>query len=166
MPLVSKTMNWVGKTGLGIVAAVVCVPVILIELYLAAFWWDSRVPRRPKGVPDDAVFLDWGVPKVPKAKGGDWLNCWPEPQEDRDRCKLTNRNGTVVYEGDFVPYKGGGLVPANQLKIDPIKTQAASLWVGFAFVPLIYLGNGRILIPTDYYEKAVRLLRDREKLGR
>jgi len=164
--VVSKIMKWLGRAELVLIAAVVCVPVILIELYFVALWWNNRVPRRPKGVPDDAVFLDWGIPKVPTSKGGDWLNCWPEPEVGRDRCRLTHADGTVRYEGDFIPYPAGGSVPADQLRIEPVRTQENSLWVGFAFVPVIQLTNGKILIPTDYYEEAVKLLEDRKKLGR
>jgi hypothetical protein len=163
---VSKIMKWLGTAGLVLITAVVCVPVILIEWYAVAVWWDNRVPRRPKGVPDDAVFLDLGGPKVPISKGGDWLNCWPEPQEDRDRCRLTRADGTVLYEGDFIPYQGGGSVPASQLRIEPVRTQGDSLWVGFAFVPLIHLTNGKILIPIDYYEEAAKLIEERKKLRR
>jgi hypothetical protein len=163
---VFKIGNWLGKAGLVIVATVICVPVILIEFYFLASWWNARLPRRPKGVPDDAVFLDRGTQKLPTPRRGDWLNCWQEPEENRDRCRLTHENGTVIFEGDYIPFDRGASVPDIQLRIEPVRTREDSLWVGFAWVPLVHLTNGNILIPTDYSEEAAKLLHDREKLER
>ena len=73
----------------------------------------------------------------------------------------------MLFEGDYVPGDDGiHLVPANQLENGTSRTREYLLWVGFAWVPLVHLTNGEILIPTDYSEEAAKLLHDREKLER
>jgi hypothetical protein len=34
-------------------------------------------------------------------------------------------------------------------------------WTGKAWVPLVYLKNGEILIPADYYDKGTKILDQR-----
>ena len=51
-----------------------------------------------------------------------------------------------------------GSVPSDQLKIDAEKTGDKNVWIGTELVPLVFLQNGKVLIPATKYEEGVRLL--------
>ncbi len=129
---------------------------LLIVGVVVAYWWAGQIPSRPRGVAANAVFL-W-APHVgfPGHRRGWWLACWEDAAHNR--CKLSGIDGDLKYEGEFIPYGQKGPVPADQLKIDPEKTTEHHVWVGQASVPLVYLDNGKVLIPASKYEEGARLL--------
>jgi hypothetical protein len=129
---------------------------VLIAGIAGAYWWANTVPSRPQGVSGNAVFLWAPYVGFPGPRRGWWLVCWEA--DGRNRCQLNGVDGSIEYEGEFVPYRRKGPVPASQLKIDPTKTREHKVWVGDALVPLVYLDNGEILIPTSQYEEGRRLL--------
>jgi hypothetical protein len=128
----------------------------LIAALMLAYWWAGRIPSRPQGVAVNAVFL-W-APHVgfPAARRGWWLSCCDNA--GHDRCKLTDVHGNLKYEGEFLLYGDKGFIPVDQLKIDPEKTSDNIVWIGSALVPLVFLQNGKVLIPASKYEEGGRLL--------
>lgn len=136
-----------------VIAAVVTVLVLVI---VGTFWLARTVPSRPKGVATNAVFLWAPYVGLPAPRRGWWISC----REDagRNRCTLSDIDGKTEYEGEFISSDGKDPVPTDQLKIDTEKTRDNKVWVGSALVPLVYLQNGRILIPAAKYEDGMRLL--------
>ena len=94
---------------------------------------------------------------------GEWLACWESKGENR--CRLSSKDGITEYEGAFIPYGRKGPIAADQLLIDALKTRREDRyaeWTGKAWVPLVYLKSGDVLIPADYYDKGSLVL-DRKR---
>src|SRR5437660_7610177 len=89
--------------------------------FMVASWWTGREPGRPKGVAANAVFLWAPHLSFPGPRRGWWLSCWENA--GHNRCKLSDVNGALEYEGEFTPYSKRGFVASDQLKIDPEKTR-------------------------------------------
>jgi hypothetical protein len=130
--------------------------IALILGILGAYWRSNTVPNPPEGLPPNSVFLWAPHVGLPGAKRGWWLTC--SERSGQDHCKITETNGTLEYEGEFIPYYQKGPVPKNDLDIDALKSGEHKLWVEGALVPLIVLKNGEILIPAVKYEDGRRLL--------
>ena len=85
---------------------------------------------------------------------GYWLDCWFDKNANVDRCKLTDRRGSGVFEDVFLPCAGQTPVPQSELLF--------ARWTGFTwtrsdkgiYVPTVYLSNGQILLPRSLYEEA------------
>lgn len=123
---------------------------------VGAYWWSNTVPSRPKGVASDAVFLWAPYVGFPGPRRGWWLVC--SEQAGHIYCTLSDVNGNLEYNGQFVPYDRQAAIFANELRIDTIKTREHKVWVGEALVPLVYLDDGEVLIPASKYEEGTRLL--------
>jgi hypothetical protein len=128
---------------------------LLILGVIGAYWWANTVPSRPRGVPTTAVFLWAPYVGLPGPRRGSWLAC--SEKAGHNRCTLSGVDGNIEYEGEFVPYGRKDAIPADQLRIDPIKTREYEVWVGEALVPLVYLDNGVVLLPASNYKEATRL---------
>ncbi|HKD79290.1 MAG TPA: hypothetical protein VKH81_06315 [Candidatus Angelobacter sp.] len=128
---------------------------------VVAYWWSNKIPNRPKGVSANSVFLWAPYVGLPAPRRGWWMACWEE--SGYNRCRLSGIDGDTKYEGEFVPYGHKGMVPADQLKIDPNKTREHKVWVEGELVPLVYLENGEILVPVSKYEEAARILNELSK---
>lgn len=129
---------------------------VLIAGIAGAYWWANTVPSRPQGVSSNAVFLWAPYVGFPGPRRGWWLACWEA--DACNRCKLNSVDGSIEYEGEFVLYGDKGPVPASELRINPTKSREHKVWVGDALVPLVYLDNGKILIPASGYKAGTRLL--------
>jgi len=129
---------------------------VLVAAVPILYWWANTVPRRPKGVSKNAVFLWAPYVGLPAPRRGSWLNCWEENRHDL--CRLSEIDGTTHYEGEFVPYGRASRVTPDQLRIDPVKTVENKVWVGDVLVPLVYLENGEVVIPASSYEESKRIL--------
>jgi hypothetical protein len=138
------------------VYAVAAVMVLLVAEIGFAYWWTGRVPTRPPSVDESAVFLWAPYVGLPGPRRGWWLSC--SEDNGRNRCKLSDVKGSTEYEGEFVPYSGKTTVPADELKIDVEKTRENKIWIENAWVPLVFLANGKILIPASKYEQGKQLL--------
>jgi hypothetical protein len=131
----------------------IAVPIAIFICGLVwAHWLSNVVPRTPKSVPAEAVFL-W-APAVGFPGGlprrGNWLAC--SENLEKIRCSLWTIDGVNEYEGEFVGYPEPTPVPPDQLKIDTAKTDnSVQVWTGATEVPAVYLENGRILIPRDLF---------------
>ncbi len=122
-----------------------------------AYWWANTPPSRPMGVPSSAVFLWAPSVGLPSPRRGNWLNCWADAS-GHNQCRLTAQNGVLLYQGEFIPYGQAAAVPSSQLTINSAKSREHRLWVGGELVPLVYLGNGQILIPAIKYKEGSALL--------
>ncbi len=144
-----------------LLTAVATIVTVLIGGYVFASWWTNRVPGRPRGVRPDAVFLWAPYVGLPAPRRGSWISC--EEVSGRDRCTLSGISGKTEYEGEFISDKGKGTLPSDQLEIDADKTREHKVWVGTALVPLVFLKNGKVLIPASEYEEGMRLLKQRRQ---
>lgn len=84
------------------------------------------------------------------SKNGGWAYCWLDKSANVNRCRTYNGDGRRLYrfghENDeddvFLPYRGSGPVPEDQLLIDSARTQQDYIW----------LQNGTVLLPRNDYE--------------
>jgi hypothetical protein len=129
---------------------------VLIISVVGAYWWTNTVPSRPKGVASNAVFLWAPYVGAPGPRRGWWLGC--SEQTGHTRCTLSGVDGNTEYEGEFVPYDHNAAISADQLRIDANKTRENKVWIGEVLVPLVYLDNGEVLVPTSKYQECKRLL--------
>jgi hypothetical protein len=149
--------------------------IVLLIVAVMFIWWAYSAPQRPANVSSSAVFF-WGPPVgLPGPKRGDWITCWFEPRQNEDRCTIVEVDGSLLYEGVFVPYGSQTPLPASQLLIDSKMTNLAQERVSVMvlrqdsskpvprFVPLIYLHNGEILVPEKGYERAKERLNELQK---
>jgi hypothetical protein len=70
-------------------------------------------------------------------------------------------DGTRAFEGPFLADSGRNAVPQSELKILSEQTsQSVNLWVRVdsVLVPLVFLRNGRVLIPSGAYEEGMAKL--------
>ena len=123
---------------------------------IGAYWWANTVPHRPPGVPAKAVFLWAPYTGLPGQRRGWWMTCWEET--GHDWCRVSDAEGRLEYAGEFISYLHKESVSDDQLGIDAIRTREHKIWVGNALVPLVYLKNGKVLVPAAKYEDGVRLL--------
>lgn len=140
---------------LTIVVAVVGVAILTIA---GAYWWSNVPPKRPKDVSTDGVFLWAGHLGLPAPKHGTWIECWADTTNGVDKCKLTEMDGRVSYEGVFLADTGKNPVSQSDLKILSEQTsQSVDLWVRSLgqLVPLVFLKNGTVLIPNDAYQEGM-----------
>ena len=72
-------------------------------------WRAAREPSRPDSVPSDAAY-------VPSVKRYYWVHCWLDKQEQVNRCKVFNSDGTLFFEDTYVPYSGTGPIPDERFK--------------------------------------------------
>ncbi len=112
-------------------------------------------PSRPAGVPEAAVY-------IPLSKNGGWAHCWLDKQADVNRCRIYNSRGQRLLppgrEDDddvWLRYRGTGVVPEEELQIDASKTGQVYVW----------LKNGVILLPRNYFEPAQRFIDDVMRSG-
>lgn len=137
-------------------AIAVGLAILLIGLAVA-YWRAGQIPNRPKDIAANAVFLWAPHLGVPGPRRGWWLSCWYDA--GGDHCRLSNVQGITEYEGEFVLDSDKGSVPSDQLIIDVDETSDNKVWVGSALVPLVFLRNGKVLIPASRYEEGMRLLK-------
>jgi hypothetical protein len=139
---------------IGILAIPIFVGCWLLSTWILA----NRVPRRPKGVGQNAVFL-W-APAVGFPGGlprrGWWLAC--REAAGRDHCNLSDINGRTEYEGEFIRYGDRGAESDGELQIDASESADNKVSVGNILVPVVYLKNGKILVPASAYDQAARLM--------
>jgi hypothetical protein len=70
----------------------------VIILAAAVLWWEGHIPRRPRNVSSEALFVLPNNVPFSLHKTGYWLDCWFDKQGSVDRCKLTDEKGTESFE--------------------------------------------------------------------
>jgi hypothetical protein len=139
-----------------LVAATVGVVLILVAVGL---WWNTRPPKRPRGVSPGAIYVEGGSVPFTLLRNGVWVECWFNGKDNDDHCRMTDIKGNVELDGVFVPYKDSSPVPESELRFD--KTRTGGTWLltpnGIEY-PAVYLKNGQILIPQSDAENARRAL--------
>ena len=127
----------------------------VIALAGSVLWWAEHKPRRPHSVSSNARYVLANNKSLALRHTGYWLECWFDPHENVDRCKLTDEKATMSFEDDFYPYIGHTPLPQSELDIRP--------WTGDAWiqspdnrisVPVVYIRYGEILIPRSLYAEA------------
>src|SRR5579859_5780802 len=79
---------------------------VVIVLIMAALWWTGRLPKRPATVSSSAIHVQPTDAPFTLRLTGYWLDCWYDGNANVDRCKLTNRRGSGVFEDVFLPCVG------------------------------------------------------------
>jgi hypothetical protein len=136
--------------------------VVVITGIAALYWRSNTIPRHPNNVSPSAVFLWAPYVGVPTGRRGWWMACEHKLQQ-RPWCTLSDVDGTLKYEGEFLPYVEGESL--GKLEIDAEKTREEKIWVGDALVPIVYLKSGDILIPSANYQTGKQVL-EKQKKGR
>jgi len=108
-------------------------------------------PAIPKDMPGNSYFVQSGYNLNRNEPTGQWIACREDSDEGADFCRVTDTNGTVIYQGDFLPVNGSKEVSADQLRVAAKEEQ--NLWVDgpaeSSPVPAIPLANGEVLVPRD-----------------
>jgi hypothetical protein len=128
----------------------------MIVVVIAVLWWAGRAPRRPTDLSPNALYIERGVVPFKLPSTGEWLDCWFDDHERVDRCKLTDKKGTLEFEDVFLPYDNQPPPPQTKLVLDRRRT--GQVWTGSyekgTLIPVVYLTDGEILLPRSEYEKS------------
>jgi hypothetical protein len=119
--------------------------------------WGSFPPRRPANVSRSAVFI-FGLPvgsPIPLQKKGTWVDCWLDKEHSINLCREVWVDGTLIYEGPFIPLEGNGPLPQDRLQINTKVISDLDIFQGER-IQIIHLRNGTILIPAEDAENARR----------
>jgi hypothetical protein len=157
-----------GAIGLGIVVALLLrfapkklarVAVGTVIIFAAAMlWWEGHIPRRPRNVSSDALFVLPNNVPFTLHKTGYWLQCWFDNKANVNRCKLTDEKGTESLEDAFLPCVGQMPIPQRELVLKP-------RWTGQVWTrspdkrmnaPVVYLEDGQVLLPQSSFAEAKR----------
>jgi hypothetical protein len=133
----------------GVIRRIVAAAIILI---VAVTWWAVRVPQRPHSLLSNAVYVLPNNVRLGLFQTGYWFECWFDQHENDDRCKLTDKNGNVVFEDVFVTCGSQATIPQSDLVIEP---ETGRIWIqsrdGRVNVPLLYVRYGQKLVPRSLY---------------
>jgi len=126
-------------------------------IILAAFvlWWAEHKPRRPHSVSPNALYV---VPNnlPPRLRQtGYWLECWFDPHENVDRCKLADARGNGVFEDVYVTCGSQATIPQNELVY---QRETGRKWIQShdekVNAPVLYVRYEQILVPRSLYTEA------------
>jgi hypothetical protein len=155
----------------------------IVILLLAAMlklnhWWANLPPKRPANVPSTAGYYGGLATPFPSLKRGDWVTCWFDSGKNVDRCRVTHVDGTLIYEGVYLPYQSQTPIPQSELLIDSDAMNLAQEQVDvgtpwtkgsdvmdFRVVPLVCLHNGKVLIPEKAYVQGSKRLDELQQAG-
>jgi hypothetical protein len=108
--------------------------VVAIVFYMFAFVLPNH-PSRPSNVSRSATLVLMGWSHF-------WQECWFDPAQQQDKCRIYNGNGEILHDEIFLPANGGGAIPKDQLKIAPGGNSYS-----------VHLLNGIVLIPQKYFDE-------------
>ena len=134
---------------------------VLFLVITGAYWWSNTPPGRPSDVSANGVFLWAGHLGLPAPRHGTWIECWTDSKAGVNKCRLTEMDGTRSFEGAFLADTSRAAVPQSELEILSEQTsQSVDLWVRVNGepAPLVFLRNGKVLIPSDAYEEGMAKL--------
>ncbi len=131
---------------------------VLFLLIKGAYWWSNTPPGRPPDVSANGVFLWAGHLGLPAPRHGTWIECWTDSKAGTNKCRLTEMDGTRSFEGTFLADASRAVVPQSELEILSEQTsQNVHLWVRVNGepAPLVFLRNGKVLIPSGAYQEGM-----------
>jgi hypothetical protein len=134
---------------------------VLFLVITGAYWWSNTPPGRPSDVSAKGVFLWAGHLGLPAPRHGTWIECWTDSKARANKCRLTEMDGARSFEGAFLADTSRAAVPQSELEILSEQTsQSVDLWVRVNGepAPLVFLRNGKVLIPSDAYEEGMAKL--------
>jgi hypothetical protein len=127
---------------------------VIVLIIVAVLWWAGRLPQRPHTVSSNAIHLQPTDAPLMLRLTGYWLDCWFDKTANVDRCKLSDRHGSGLFEDVFLPCAGQTPVPQSGLRFG---RRTGFTWTQSdkgIYVPTVYLLNGQILLPRSLYEEA------------
>lgn len=138
----SRVSCWLRSNALHLyaVAAAVVFLVVGAQLTMPMVNRGAIEYHRPQNVPKDAVYVVTSM--------GFWQHCRYDSGRQIDQCRIWNRSGLVLVEGDFVPYDGG--LPATQDQLQIVDAESGP--------DRIALRNNRMLIPKSREAQMRRFL--------
>ncbi len=124
---------------------VVCVAATLVVRHGEA----AMRPALPSDMPAQAQFLQSGYDVTKLEAQGDWVACGVDQDQGQDWCRVTDKDGLVVYQGDFLPLTSDAPLPGGELNVSAAHPE--HLWVagpGGVPEPVIPLTGGALLVPA------------------
>jgi hypothetical protein len=127
----------------------------LIIFVAFLLWWAGHKPRRPDTVSSNAVYILPNNVPLRLFQTGLWLECWFDQHANVDRCKLTDKQGTVSFEDVFIQCESCAPLPQSELVFE---WQTGRSWIQSCDkkvnAPLIYVAYGQTLVPRSLYKEA------------
>jgi len=127
---VSRVFRWLRGSAVRGFACLTTLGVLTIvaQLFMPFVQRDALERSRPQVVPKDAVHVSGVI--------GWWQLCDYDAVRNVNTCRIWNRRGLILEEGEFVPYDGGETPTAGQLQIEESNSTPQ----------VIALKNGRFLM--------------------
>ena len=143
-----------------------CVVVLVVALPLfwmagGVRWLDTTVfpPRRPKGMPQNAVWID--APFLPISwHHGWWFGCDLAQSGAANYCRLVMANGDEVYKGEYLPCGSKTPLPVStrDLVAPPARVE---MWIADVrlktLAPIGALRSGDLLLPVAVLDRCDKL---------
>jgi hypothetical protein len=149
----------VSKLFIGLAVIVVALP--LFWLGGGISWLDTTLfpPRRPKDVPQNAVWID--APGLPISwHHGWWFGCDTPSSGTANYCRLVMPNGTKVYAGEYLPCEDRSAVPMSKINLVPPPDQVG-MWIAdkrlTELAPIGALREGDLLLPVAVLDRCDEL---------
>lgn len=135
----------------------ICAIIALAIMVFLALWLMGRPPRRPPNLSNNALYIEKGVvPFKLSSVPGNWLDCWVDQSQQLDHCRLSDERGITEFEDVFATCENKSDIPQGELIFD--KRLTGDTWVGsyekHIDVPVIYLQNGKVLLPKSAYQES------------
>jgi len=133
----------------------------LIVFLAVVLFWGGRNPRRrpPRTFSSDAIYVLPDDVQLRLHHKGYWLGCWFDDQANVDRCKLTDENGTGLFEDVFLPCVNKEPLHQSVFFFDGRRQWGGHIWRRFpdkgVTVPVVYV-YGQVLLPRSFYAEAKR----------
>ena len=139
---VSRVVRWLRRSPLNPAICALVGIALLASVQLASpmIERDALERNRPQNVPAEAVRLI-GFPRT-------WQHCTYDSARNIDLCRIWNRKGVILAEGEFVPYDNAAPVTPDQLEIKSENSMPQT----------VALRNGRVLIEKAREEDMRRFL--------
>jgi len=112
-------------------------------------------PRRPKDMPQNAVWID--APALPMSwNRGWWFGCDLSPSGTTNYCRLVTANGEEVYAGEYLPCGRKLPVPVSTMELLP-PPHNVEMWIADkrlkTLAPVGALQNGDLLLPVAILDR-------------
>ena len=101
-------------------------------------------------MPQNSIWVPGPAAPLDLSPRGVWLGCWLGQADNVDHCKVTDYQGNVQFDEQFLPANGAAPVALERLHLKQIGTVELWTWVeeDKRNVPIVPLGDGTILVPA------------------